>query len=305
MPADPAHDDERGACLQTPTNPPDPPDLCPSQADRLPFLTNPTSCVGPVTTLLRANSWQNGAFERRNSTTPVGADGCNAVPFDPTVDVQSSESSSDSPTAISVDVNIPQPQNPTGIAQANLKTAEVTLPEGTTINPSVAAGLDGCTVGQVGLNDTDPPSCPNASKIGDVEIASPLQPAPLQGAIYQATPNANPFGSLLAIYLVARRRSDGEARGPDRGRPGDRPGDDDDRQRPAAAVLALQPRLQGRLTGPLGHPPDLRDQDRVGVPDAVERQPPDRAHGLVLDHLGPQRRTVRLLARRPGRLPPA
>ena len=183
----------------------DPPTaLCPSQADRLPFLTNPTSCVGPVTTRLRANSWQNGAFEQRNSTTPVGADGCDAVPFDPTVDVQSSESSSDSPTAISVDVNIPQPQNPTGIAQANLKTAEVTLPAGTTINPSVAAGLDGCTVGQVGLNDTDPPSCPNASKIGDVEIASPLQPAPLQGAIYQATPNANPFGSLLAIYLVAQ-----------------------------------------------------------------------------------------------------
>ncbi len=101
------------------------------------------------------------------------------------------------------------------------------------------------------------------------------------------------------------RRRDGEARRPDRGRPGDRPGDDDDRQRAAAAVLALQPRLQGRLTGPLGHPPDLRDQDRVGVPDAVERQPPDRAHATrsrsprapTADRAPPRRR--------PGRLPPA
>ena len=72
VPADPAHDDERGQCLQDP----DPTMLCPAQAPQLPFLTNPTSCTGPVTTRLRANSWQNGAFEQRNSTTPVGADGC-------------------------------------------------------------------------------------------------------------------------------------------------------------------------------------------------------------------------------------
>ena len=55
----------------------------------LPFLSNPTSCTGPVTTRLPATSWQNGAVEHRNSTTPVGADGCNAVPFDPSVNVQS------------------------------------------------------------------------------------------------------------------------------------------------------------------------------------------------------------------------
>ena len=169
----------------------------------LPFLTNPTSCTGPVTTRLRANSWQNGAFEQRNSTTPVGADGCEDVPFDPTVDVQSSATSSDSPTAISVDVNVPQPQNPTGVAESNLKTAEVTLPEGATINPAAADGLAGCTQGQFGLANTNPVSCPASSKVGSVEIASPLQPDPLQGSIYVATPNANPFGDLIAIYLVA------------------------------------------------------------------------------------------------------
>ena len=107
---------------------------------------------------------------------------------------------------MSVDVDLPQPQNPTGIAESNLKKAVVTLPEGTSINPAAADGLAGCTAGaDRSLRQLRRPAAvPAASKIGDVEIASPLQPDPLQGAIYQATPNDNPFGSLLAIYLVAQ-----------------------------------------------------------------------------------------------------
>ena len=133
----------------------------------------------------------------------MGADGCDAVPFDPSVDVQAAQTAADTPSGLSVDVDVPQPQNPTGIAQANLRTAEVTLPEGTTVNPAAASGLAGCTQGQFGLANTNPVSCPASSKVGSVEIASPLQPDPLQGSIYVATPNANPFGDLIAIYLVA------------------------------------------------------------------------------------------------------
>jgi hypothetical protein len=200
VPADPAHDPDRGQCL----NNPDQTVLCPTQAPLLPFLTNPTSCTGPVTTTLRANSWQNGAFETLTSTTPVGADGCEDVPFDPAIDVQSAQSAASTPSGLSVDVTIPQPQNPTGIAQAHLRAAEVTLPEGTAINPAVADGVVGCTEAQIGLDNTADPGCPNASKIGNVEIATPLQPDPLTGGIFLATPNQNPFDSLTAIYLVAQ-----------------------------------------------------------------------------------------------------
>ena len=204
VPGDPAHDAQRGPCLNSFDPDPANPDLCPFQGTVLPFLSNPTSCTGPVTTVLRANSWQRGGFESLSSTTPVGADGCDVVPFNPSIDVQATSSSADSPTGLSVDVNVPQNQNPTGITVANLRSAEVTLPAGTTVNPAAADGLAGCTEAEVGLGNTNDPACPDASKIGSVEIDSPLQADPLRGAIYQATPDANPFGSLLAIYIVAQ-----------------------------------------------------------------------------------------------------
>jgi hypothetical protein len=200
VPGDPAHDADRGQCLQNP----DQTVLCPFQGDRLPFLSNPTSCTGPVTTVLRANSWQGGQFETLTSTTPVGADGCDNVPFDPAIDVQSSSSQAETPSGLSVDITVPQPQNPTGIAQSHLRDAEVTLPQGTAINPATADGLAGCTEAQIGLGNTADPSCPNASKIGNLSIESPLQAEPLRGGIYLATPNDNPFDSLTAIYLVGQ-----------------------------------------------------------------------------------------------------
>ena len=72
--------------------------------------------------------------------------------------------------------------------------------------PAAAAGLEGCCEAQFGLHANEPANCPDASKIGTAKITTPLLEEPLKGSIYLAEQNANPFGTLLAAYLVAEGR---------------------------------------------------------------------------------------------------
>jgi hypothetical protein len=88
------------------------------------------------------------------------------------------------------------------------KDVTVTLPEGMSLNPSAANGLDACSEAQIGYSppgvhfSESPQSCPDAAKVGTIEASSPLLDHPVKGAVYVAVPFANPFGSLLAIYLA-------------------------------------------------------------------------------------------------------
>ena len=79
----------------------------------------------------------------------------------------------------------------------------VTLPQGVSLNTSAASGLEGCSESQIGLHANEPAHCPDASKVGTAKISTPLLEDPLEGALYIAKQNANPFGTLLAGYLVA------------------------------------------------------------------------------------------------------
>ena len=51
--------------------------------------------------------------------------------------------------------------------------------------------------------------CPNAAKIGNVKIKTPILPKEIEGSVYVATQNQNPFSSLLAIYSVAEDKEAG------------------------------------------------------------------------------------------------
>jgi hypothetical protein len=197
VPASPEHDAERAGG--------------PSSAVPAPFLTLPTACEGPISTGVEASSWQepshffSSSFQSHapgDPSTPVAVEGCGDLDFSPSISVQPSVASTDSPTGLSVDLHVPQSENPGGLAEANLKNAVVRLPSGMAVNPSAADGLQGCAPAQIGLQDPSVSSCPDASKIGTLEMTTPLIGHPLPGSVYAASPTDNPFGSVLAMYLV-------------------------------------------------------------------------------------------------------
>ena len=81
----------------------------------------------------------------------------------------------------------------------------------------MANGLGACSEQQIGyapsggqIHFTEAPqSCPDAAKLGTLEVSVPLLDHKLQGAVYAAKPFQNPFGSLVAIYLAIENERDG------------------------------------------------------------------------------------------------
>ena len=223
VPADPSHDGDRGFSAGGTEGPvglscasPETTAACShsSSAPPKPFFTLPTSCVGPVRTTLKATSWEGSSAEASflsHDTTPnpVGGTGCETLDFSPTLEVKPTANTADSPTGLDVKLVIPQketclPGLPVNCenAEANLKRATVTLPPGLVVNPSSANGLGACAPIQIDLYGEGPAACPPASRLGSVEVETPLLDHPVSGSVYIAIPHDNPFGSLLALYLV-------------------------------------------------------------------------------------------------------
>jgi hypothetical protein len=155
------------------------------------FLTNPSSCNPPgpaTTTKLKVESYERQTAEAKYEA-PVGASGCAAVPFAPTFSVFPETTQSDQPDGVTDEIALPHGLGLENVDSATLKTATVTLPEGMTLNPSAAHGLEGCTPEQIGIGTTKPVACPAASELGTVAIEVPTLPAKsLAGNIYLGRP---------------------------------------------------------------------------------------------------------------------
>jgi hypothetical protein len=179
-----------------------------------PLLSLPTSCTGPLQTSVEADSWQQqGAFDSVGASEALPAlAGCNRLQFTPSISVAPDSQAGSTPTGLNVDVHVPQQVSldTEGLSEADVKDTTVALPSGVALNPAAADGLQACTdvaeagrpEGEIELHNALQPSCPEASKVGTVEIATPLLANPLTGYAYLAAQNANPFGSLVALYVV-------------------------------------------------------------------------------------------------------
>lgn len=229
VPGDPSHDNSRGIdCLLaeregsgscSPLGQSSPP----------PFLAMPTSCQEPFSSSLSGDSWANPheVLSLASFTAPFALDGCNRLPSTPSIKVTPDSSAASTPSGLNVDVHVPQDSVlvAKGLSESALRDITVTLPAGVAVNPARGDGLQPCgegLVGFTGFSELQPGSqtatftsplpvplqpgvnfCPEASKIATVRLSTPLLPNPLTGAVYLATQNENPFGSLVALYLVA------------------------------------------------------------------------------------------------------
>lgn len=226
VPASPEHDGERGnplakECADGSVGPP-----CSSDSPLKPLLRLPTDCsAGPLPFGFAMESWSG----KTDSATALAKDPesnllevtrCDRVPFEPTIAGGPTTDSAGTASGLDLSMSLPEGgiKNPEGIGQGDLKKAVVKLPEGVTLNPSAGEGLGTCSFAQYQSEEVKTPpgaGCPNASKLGTVEIETPLLPKgeAVTGSLFLAQPDdpattapgaENPFDSLLASYLVIR-----------------------------------------------------------------------------------------------------
>ncbi len=171
-----------------------------------PLLSMPPSCTGRMQSTVEGDSWTEPENDALLATDALPAlDGCNDLQFNPSIEVAPDGLAGSTPTGLAVRVKVPQEVSldPEGLAEADVKNTTVTLPAGVGLNPAAADGLMACSEEQIALSSNGPSACPEASKVGLVKIKTPLLPHELEGAAYLAAQDANPFGSLVAIYVFA------------------------------------------------------------------------------------------------------
>ena len=141
------------------------------------------------------------------------------------------------PTGMTVKVHLPQ--NTTleaeGKAEADVRSTTLELPPELQASAGAANLLEACSAGQIGWNaagnggfngnlaestqlennDFSPtlpeptktlpePPCPQLSKVGSVDIKTPLLKEDVRGGVYLAEQDTNPFASPLVLYIIAQ-----------------------------------------------------------------------------------------------------
>jgi hypothetical protein len=179
------------------------------------FLTMPSQCGVPLVFKFAVDSYvapgrllPDGTpdFSDPNwktyTVTQPAMTGCDELQsFTPHLTVAPATTFSDTPTGTTVEVSMPQGEgltNPTTLATSTLQNTKVTLPAGMVVSPGQANGLGACQPSEDGVGTTGPPSCPGNSKVGTVEIETPLLPDKLEGNVYVLQSNPPNLKLLVA-----------------------------------------------------------------------------------------------------------
>jgi len=226
-----SHNGERGDCLNE-REPSFPWAKCsvgePAEFVPKAYLSLPPQCSGTLGFSASASSWQQpgvttaSALNRTEAGQPAQMH-CDYLQFNPEAvgHLDNTRASAPSGFVFRLNVNHARLTNPELANATPPRSVTVHLPEGTTLNPSVGAGLGVCLPSQFAAetaSNGQGAGCPNESKIGTLTVHTPIfdpqfEGDLLKGAVYLAKPDdpatttpgtENPFDSLISIYLLAK-----------------------------------------------------------------------------------------------------
>jgi hypothetical protein len=174
-----------------------------------PYMLNPTRCGVLQGVRFIAIPYASPAL-RAEAVMPLGTNfGCGLLEFSPSISLKPTTVQADAGSGLEVDFTSPteKVEDPKLLAEDEMKRAEVMLPAGVTVNPSAAEGLGACSEADFKAETASSgpgEDCPQSSKIGTVTATSPLLDETAEGSLYVAKPYENPFGTLLALYMVIK-----------------------------------------------------------------------------------------------------
>jgi hypothetical protein len=191
---------------------------CPSGAAARPFLTLPSECqANGLSVALTTDSWEQPApafpllANEANGGIEGPVTGCEQLSFNPSLALAPETTQAGSPSGYSIELRVPQNEDPAQLATSALRSAEVSLPPGVTISPSLANGLQACSPEQFGAGVLTAAVCPPRSQIGTVTIVTPLSSTPLEGQVFIGEPECGPCspadaqdGRLLRLLVQAQ-----------------------------------------------------------------------------------------------------
>lgn len=222
-PASYGHDELRGVCgAEEVTLPPGEEfefegsgKSCPVGARSRPLLTLPTDCSEPLASSFEVFSWEGAEDFGSRLIHDAGGDpapfgDCRSLPNPgASMSLIPATTAAQSPTGLDVSLDVYDEglTSVDGISQSRIREAVIALPEGMTLNPSALAGLSACSEADLAnetLDSAPGDGCPGGSKVGTVEVESPLLEKSLNGSLFLAGENGKKSILPSVLYIVVK-----------------------------------------------------------------------------------------------------
>jgi hypothetical protein len=184
---------------------------CPSDAPTKPFLTLPSRCQSSQPFTIMTDSWETPGQFQTFPPPEIETTGCEKLSFTPSLTLTPQTTQANTPSGYTVELHIPQNEDPSGLATPDLRDVVVSMPAGVIVSPSATNGLQGCPPAQFDQGSSSTASCPPQSQIGTVRITTPILSSPLEGQIFLGEPECHPCtpaqaqeGKLIRLQLQAQ-----------------------------------------------------------------------------------------------------